>query len=69
VKIWNLREYFNSKDPNLFLAIWAKSRNAYNKSDGLDLNALYCKPSYYYQIHEVTVSGGDGSILKADPVG
>ena len=57
------------KDPNLFLAIWAKSRNAYNRSDELDLNALYCKPSYYYQTHEVTVSGSDGSILKADPVG
>ena len=57
------------KDPNLFLAIWAKSRNAHNRSDELDLNALYCKPSYHYQTHEVTVEGADGSILKADPVG
>ena len=57
------------KDPNLFLAIWAKSRNAHNKSAGFDLNALYCKPSYHYQTHEVTVDGADGSILKAEPVG
>ena len=57
------------QDPNLFLAIWAKSRNAHNKSDMRDLNALFCKPSYHYQTHEVTVDGRDGSILKADPVG
>ena len=57
------------KDPNLFLAIWAKARNGNNRSDGLDLNALYCKPSYHYQAHEVTVDGADGSILKAGPVG
>ena len=57
------------KDPNLFLAIWAKSRNAHNESDELDLNALYCKPNYHYQIHEVTVDGTDGSILEADPIG
>ncbi|PUU79492.1 hypothetical protein B9Z19DRAFT_1125086 [Tuber borchii] len=57
------------KDPNLFLAIWAKSRNANNRSDELDLNALYCKTSYRYQTHEITVDGADGSILKADPVG
>ena len=56
-------------DPNLFLAIWAKSRNAHNRSDELDLNALYCKPSYHYQTHKVTVDGTDGSIIKADPVG
>ena len=56
-------------DPNLFLAIWAKSRNAHNRSDELDLNALYCKPNYHYQTHEVTVDGSDGSILKASPVG
>ena len=36
------------EDPNLFLAIWAKSHNAHNRSDELDLNALYCKPSYRY---------------------
>ena len=57
------------KDPNLFLAIWAKSRNANNRSDELDLNALYCKTSYHYQTHEVTVDGADGSILEADQVG
>ena len=57
------------RDPNLFLAIWAKSPNPYNKSDELDLNALYCKPSYHYQSYEVTVDGTDGSILKAEPVG
>jgi len=57
------------KDSNLFLAIWAKSSNAHNKSDGLDLNALYCKPSYHYQTQEVTVDGTNGSILKAEPVG
>ena len=57
------------KDPNLFLAIWAKSRSPHNRSDELDLNALYCKPSYYYQTHEVTVDGADGSILEADPLG
>ena len=57
------------KDPNLFLAIWAKSLNAHNASDVLDLNALYCKPSYHYQTHEVTVHGNNGSILKAEPVG
>ena len=57
------------KDPNLFLAVWAKSRNAYNRSDELDLNALYCKPSYYYQTHEVTVNGADGYIYKIDPIG
>ena len=57
------------KDPNLFLAIWAKSRNAYNRSDELDLNALYCKPSYYYQTHEVTVNGVGGSILATIPIG
>jgi len=28
-------------DWNLFLALWAKSRNTHNKSAGLDLNALY----------------------------
>ena len=56
-------------DPNVFFAIWAKSRNAHNRSDELDLNALYCKPNYYYQTHEVTVDGSDGSILKASPVG
>ncbi|PUU73733.1 hypothetical protein B9Z19DRAFT_1134548 [Tuber borchii] len=42
------------KGPNLLLVIWAKSRNVLNKSDKLDLNVLYCKPSYYYQTHEVT---------------
>ena len=57
------------KDPNLFLAIWAKSSNAHNESDGLDLNALYCKPSYHYQTHEVTVDGTNRSILKAEPIG
>jgi len=57
------------KDRNLFLAIWAKSRNAHNRSDELDLQALYCKPSYHYQPYEVTVDGPGGSILKADPVG
>jgi len=57
------------KDPNLFLVIWAKSRNANNRSDELDLNALYCKTSYHYQTYEVTVDGADGSILEADPVG
>ena len=56
-------------DPNLFFAIWAKSRNAHNRSDELDLNALYCKPNYHYQAHEVTVDGADGSILKTSPVG
>ena len=56
-------------DPDLFLAIWAQSRNAHNRSDILDLNALYCKPSYHYQTYEVTVDGADGSISKADPVG
>jgi len=57
------------KDPNLFFAIWAKSRNAHNRSNELDLNALYCRPSYHYQTYEVTVDGTDGSILKADPIG
>ena len=52
-----------------FLVVWAKSRNDHNRSDGLDLNALYCKPSYYYQTHKVTVDGTDGSILEAVPVG
>jgi len=56
-------------EPNLFLAIWAKSRNAHNRSDELDLNALYCKPSYHYQTYEVTVDGTDGSILSSVPVG
>ena len=54
---------------NLFLAIWANSRNAHNKTDELDLNALYCTPSYHYQTHKVTVDGADGSILEADLVG
>ncbi|PUU76809.1 hypothetical protein B9Z19DRAFT_1129183 [Tuber borchii] len=57
------------RDPNLFLAIWAKSLDARNRSDLLDLNALYCKPSYHYQTHEVTVDGTSGSIMKAEPVG
>ncbi|PUU81906.1 hypothetical protein B9Z19DRAFT_1190850 [Tuber borchii] len=57
------------EDPNLFLAIWAKARNSHNTSDGFDINALYCKPSYHYQTHEVTVDGIDGSIRKAEPVG
>ena len=57
------------KHQNLLLAIWAKSRNAHNRSDELDLNALYCKPSYHYQTHEVTVDGHNGSIIKTDPVG
>ena len=57
------------KEPNLFLAIWAKSLNVHNRSDELDLNALYCKPSYHYQTHEVTADGTDGSILTAVPVG
>ena len=57
------------KDPNLFLAIWAKLPNPNNKGDELDINALYCKPSYHYQTHEVTVDGTDGSILKAECVG
>ena len=57
------------RDPNLFLAIWVKPRIPFNKSHEVDLNALCCKPSYYYQTHEVTVDGTDGSILKADPVG
>ena len=52
------------KDVNLFLAIWA-----HNKADKLDLNALYCKPSYYYQTHKVAVGGADGSIIEAGPVG
>ena len=57
------------QEPNLFLAIWAKSRNAHNRSDELDLNTLYCKPSYHYQTHEVTVDGANGSVLRAVPVG
>jgi len=57
------------KDPNLFLAIWAQSHNAHNRSDELDLNTLYCKQSYHYETDEVTVDGTDGSIMKADPVG
>ena len=62
-------EQIGCRGANLFLAIWAKSHNAHNRSDELDLNALYCKPSYYYQTHEVTVDGTNGSILKAEPVG
>ncbi|KAG0634517.1 hypothetical protein HOY80DRAFT_1140621 [Tuber brumale] len=57
------------KDPNLFLAIWAKLGNASNSGDEPDINALYCKPSYYYQTYEVTVDGADGSVLEANPVG
>jgi len=45
------------KGSTMFLATWAKSRNDHNRSDGLDLNPLYCKPSYDYQTHEVTVDG------------
>ena len=52
------------EDVNLFLAIWA-----HNKTDELDLNALYCKPSYYYQTYKVIVDGADGSIIEAGPVG
>jgi len=33
------------KDPNLFLAISAKSSNSHKPSDELDLNAPYRKPS------------------------
>ena len=68
----NPGDYFDKekcRDPNLFLAIWAKSPNPYNKSIELDLSALYCKPSYHYQTYEVTVDGTDGSIMKAEPVG
>ncbi|PUU73735.1 hypothetical protein B9Z19DRAFT_1094473 [Tuber borchii] len=57
------------REPNLFLALWAKSRDAHNRSDELDLNTLYCKPSYHYQTHEVTVDGTNGAILRAVPVG
>ena len=57
------------EDQHLFLAIWVNSRSAHNKADELDLNALYCKPSYHYQTHEVTVDGADGSIIKVKPVG
>jgi len=57
------------KDPNLFLAIWVQPGNPNNKSDIHDLNALFCKPSYHYQTHEVTVDGHNGSILKTNPVG
>ena len=57
------------EDQNLFFAIWANSRSDHNKVDELDLNALYCKPSYHYQTHKVTVDGADGSIIKAEPVG
>ncbi|PUU73740.1 hypothetical protein B9Z19DRAFT_511586 [Tuber borchii] len=57
------------KEPNLFLAIWARSRDSHNRSDELDLNTLYCKPSYHYQTHEVTVDGTNGAILRAVPVG
>jgi len=58
------------KDQNLFLAIWAKSRNAHNRNNELDLNTLYCKQSYHYQTHEVTVlDGADSSIVKANPLG
>ena len=57
------------REPNLFLAIWVKSRKVHNNSAQPDINALYCKPSYHYQTLEVTVDGTDGSILKAHPVG
>ena len=57
------------EDLYLFFAIWADSRSAHYKADELDLNALYCKPSYYYQAHKVTVGGADGSIIEANPVG
>jgi len=58
----------NCKDPNLFLTIWTKSRNPH-ESDEPDINTLFCKSSYQYQIHEVTVDRTDSSFLKADPVG
>jgi len=57
------------KEPNLFLAIRAKSRNAYNRSDEFDLNTLYCKPSYHFQAHEVTLDGTNDSIVRAVPFG
>ena len=66
---FNFLDKEKCKDPNLFLAIWAKSAYPHNKSDELDLNALYCKPSYHYQTCEVTVDGTDGSIMKAGAVG
>ena len=57
------------KEWNLFLAIWAKSRNAYNRSDEFDLNTLYCKPSYHFQAYDVTLEGTNRSIVRAVPVG
>jgi len=57
------------EDQNSFLAIWANSRSTHYKADELDLYALYCKPSYYYQAHKVTAGGADGSIIEANPVG
>ena len=69
IKSNNSKALGGCKDPNVFLAIWAKSRNDRNRSDELDINALLCTPSYHYQTHEVTVDGTDGSILHAVPVG
>ena len=57
------------KEPNLFLAIWAKSRNAHNRSDEFDLNTLYCKPSYHFQDREITVEGTNGFTVRAVSVG
>jgi len=65
----NMVQEKGCKEANLFLAIWAKSRNTHNGSNELDINALLCKPSYYYQTYKVTVEGANSSILKADPVG
>ena len=48
-----------------FFRIWAKSGNGHNRSDELDLNDIYWKPSYHYQTHEVTVDEMDDSILEA----
>jgi len=56
------------KDNN-FLAVWAKSRNGHNRTDGIDLHVLNCKTIYHHQTHHVTVDGADGSILEAIPVG
>jgi len=56
------------KDPNLFLPIWAKLHNPDNPSNELDVNAHYCKLSYHYQKHEVTVNSTGSFILKTEPV-
>jgi hypothetical protein len=50
------------KARSMFLGIWARSRLPTNRSEEIDVTAVFCKPGYSYVDASITVDGTTGAI-------